>query len=118
MSTLISSNLDSPDSLAIDFHSNNRIYWCDHKQSLVESVNHDGTDRVKLYHVGLMSPFRMDIFENHIYWLSQEAGALTKLDKFGRGAFIKIVNNLDLVREIKVFHSLKTPLNGSYSHQL
>lgn len=113
IATLVLDNLDTPDALAIDFHSNNRIYWCDHKQSLIESINHDGSDRVKLYHVGLSSPFRVDVFESHIYWVSlQSAGSLTKLDKFGRGSFIKLVAELDLVQDLKIFHPQKVPSNG------
>lgn len=123
--TLVSSNLDSPDSLAIDYHSNNRIYWCDHKQSVVESVSIDGTDRVKLYHIGITNPVRLDLFANHVYLLSQPqtgvgvggvGSSLTRLDKFGRGAYVKLVNGIDLVEDVKVFHQLKVPSNRNISN--
>ena len=79
----------------------------------LESVKYDGTDRTKLYHVGLVNPIRLDLFESHIYWVSLQSGnSLAKLDKFGRGAFIKIIAELDMVQDLKVFHSQKVPNSG------
>lgn len=111
---LVWNNLDTPDALAIDFQSNNRIYWCDHKQNLVESIKFDGTDRIKMYHVGLVNPLRLDILGSQIYWVSsQTRTSVTKQDKFGRGAFIKLIADLDLVQDVKVFHSEKVPSNSN-----
>lgn len=34
-----------PTGLAVDFVNGNRIYWCDSKENIIESMKHDGTDR-------------------------------------------------------------------------
>ena len=113
VNVLVSSNLGSPVGLTIDYHMNNRLFWCDQRTNFIESVKFDGSDRVKIEHVGLANPFKIDIFENHIYWLSREHGLVDKIDKFGRGGLIKLVDGLDLTNDLKVFHSLKVPKNGN-----
>ncbi len=104
---VVNTNLASPTGLTIDFHMNNRLFWCDQKYNFIESIKYDGTDRVRIEHAGLLNPFRIDIFENHVYWLSKEHGSVNKIDKFGRGGLIKMISGLDLTSDIKVFHSLK-----------
>ena len=110
---LVHTNLGSPVGLAIDYYMNNRIFWCDERAHYIESVKFDGSDRVKIEHAGLSSPFKIDIFENHIYWLSREYGLVNKVDKFGRGGLIKLVEGLDLTSDLKVYHSLKVPKSNS-----
>ena len=51
--TLISSRLGNPTSLSIDFYMDDRIYWCDSKENLIESMKPDGTDRVVVVSVGM-----------------------------------------------------------------
>ena len=110
---LVKDNLDSPDGLAIDFFMENRLFWTDHKMNRIESIKFDGSDRVNVMHVGLDMPYRIDIFENHVYWLSKDVGSINKVDKFGRGAFIKLSERLELADDVKVFHSYKVPNNGN-----
>ena len=43
--TLVSTRLVYPSSISIDHYMYNRIYWCDYKQNLIESMKPDGTDR-------------------------------------------------------------------------
>jgi len=43
--TLVSERLMRPAGLAIDYYKNHRLFWCDSKENVIESVNHDGTDR-------------------------------------------------------------------------
>jgi hypothetical protein len=107
---LISTNLDSPSGLAIDYFMENRIFWADSKTNIIESCKFDGSDRASVMHVGLVKPFRIDIFENHIYWLSEDEGSINKVDKFGRGAaFNNLVGSLEMADDIKVYHSYKIP---------
>lgn len=109
---LVGDSLDSPDGLAIDYFMESRLFWSDHKTSVIESVKFDGSDRVTVMHVGLDRPLRIDLFENHIYWLAKDLGSVNKVDKFGRGALHKLVDRLDLADDVKVFHSFKIPTNG------
>ena len=110
---LVDDHLDSPDGLAIDYFMENRLYWTDHKTNIIKSIKYDGSDRATvMQHVGIDRPFRIDIFENHVYWLSKDVGSVNKVDKFGRGVMHTLVDKLDLADDVKVFHSFKIPSNG------
>jgi len=112
---LVNTNLDHPTGLAIDFYKNGRLYWCDQKNNFIESINSDGSDRVRIYHNGLERPYRIDVFGSHIYWLSQDRGSVNRIDKFGRGGMINLVRNLDLAEDVKIFHSSKAPaIKGNF----
>ena len=39
---LVDTGLDTPTGLSVDYYKNNRIYWCDQKESIIESMNQDG----------------------------------------------------------------------------
>jgi len=43
--TLVSERLLRPTGLAVDYYKNDRVFWCDSKLNVVESVNYDGSDR-------------------------------------------------------------------------
>jgi hypothetical protein len=112
---LVNSSIDEPSGLAIDYQMGNRIYWCDEKLSLVETIKPDGSDRRQIRHNLMHNPFKIDVFESHIYWLSRSTGSISKVDKFGRGAIANFVNGLDMVDDIKIFHKYKYPTKGSFS---
>ena len=105
-------DLDSPDGLTVDYHMSNRLFWTDHKTSIIESIKYDGSDRVKITHISLNNPLKIDIFETNIYWLSREHGSINSVDKFGRGANKQIIQGLELTDDIKIYHKYKIPANG------
>ncbi|PIO53262.1 Low-density lipoprotein receptor repeat class B, partial [Teladorsagia circumcincta] len=83
----------SPSSMAVDEGKGNRIYWADPKYKKVDSVNPDGeliiyfkarTDRTTIVRDPNV-PWAIDVFENHLYWVSRETKTLYVQDKFGRG---------------------------------
>ena len=43
--TLASGRLGNPTGLTIDYYMNDRIYWCDSKENIIESINADGSYR-------------------------------------------------------------------------
>ena len=43
---LVSKRLGRPTGLTIDDHMADRVFWCDDKENLIESMKPDGTDRV------------------------------------------------------------------------
>ena len=43
--TLVNTGLGQPTGLTIDYHMKSRVYWCDSKENVIESMNYDGTDR-------------------------------------------------------------------------
>lgn len=106
---LVNTSLDQPTGIAVDYQMNGRLYWCDEKTSSIETVKIDGSDRHIFHHNLLHNPYRLDIFENHIYWLTRMDGSVSKVDKFGRGAVTRLIEHLDLVDDIKVYHKYKYP---------
>uniref|UniRef100_A0A8C9EZD8 EGF-like domain-containing protein n=1 Tax=Pavo cristatus TaxID=9049 RepID=A0A8C9EZD8_PAVCR len=50
--TLVSEDLGWPTGLSIDYLNNDRIYWSDSKENIIESMRHDGTDRAIVLHGG------------------------------------------------------------------
>jgi len=48
-------------------------------------------------------PFSIDVFENHIYWVSPELGEVAMADKFGRGINETIQAGLPMPHAIKIF---------------
>ena len=43
---LVSTNINQPTGLTIDYHMNHRIFWCDSKANIIGSMKSDGTDRI------------------------------------------------------------------------
>ncbi|VDL67594.1 unnamed protein product [Nippostrongylus brasiliensis] len=87
--------------MAVDEGKGNRIYWADPKYKKVDSVNPDGTDRstvVRDHHV----PWAIDVFENHLYWVSRETKTLYVQDKFGRGRVAVLASDLEDVHAVRV----------------
>ncbi|XP_045414697.1 low-density lipoprotein receptor-related protein 2 [Lemur catta] len=118
---LISQDLGWPTSLTIDYLNNDRIYWSDFKEDVIETMNHDGTDRrVVLYEA--VRPYNLDIFEDQIYWISREKGEVWKQDKFGQGRKEKMVVVNPWLTQVRVFHqfrydqSVRNPCKQVCSH--
>lgn len=111
---LVDTGLDSPDSITIDYFMDNRVFWSDHKRNLIESVRFDGSDRTRMTHVALRNPFKIDIFENNLYWLARDLGNVNKVDKFGRGAHLQLIEGLDLTGDMKILHPFKIPSNCNF----
>ncbi|XP_014669426.1 PREDICTED: low-density lipoprotein receptor-related protein 2-like isoform X2 [Priapulus caudatus] len=100
---LVKTGLSKPTGLAIDYSANHRVYWCDHKQELIESMNADGSDRLVILRKDLNKPYRLDVFENWLYWVSHDTGAVYMQDKFGRGVKVTVQDGLNTVTDIKIF---------------
>lgn len=49
---LVNVRLVNPTGLTIDYHMGHRVYWCDSKENLIESMNPDGSDRVVVVRSG------------------------------------------------------------------
>ncbi|CAL1548074.1 unnamed protein product [Lymnaea stagnalis] len=103
-SVLVSTKLGFPSGLAIDFHMGGRVYWCDSKENLIESMKPDGSDRVLVTAKSVFNPVSVDVFEGSMYWLSESLGQLASMDKFGRENNKTIQTGLQLPKGLKVFH--------------
>ena len=55
---LVNSRLGKPTGITIDYWMGDRIYWCDNKENLIESMKPDGSDRTIVVSSGrFMFPF-------------------------------------------------------------
>ncbi|KAL3854471.1 hypothetical protein ACJMK2_013739, partial [Sinanodonta woodiana] len=107
---LVSTRLGRPAGLTIDYWMNDRVFWCDSKENLLESMNWDGSDRVLVTSTGIYNPVGIDVFESLIYWVSMETGQLLTIDKFGRGINTTLQSGLLLPKTAKVAHQLRVDL--------
>ncbi|XP_076088432.1 low-density lipoprotein receptor-related protein 2-like [Mytilus galloprovincialis] len=120
--TLISTRISHPTGLTIDDSMGDRIYWCDSKENIVESMRPDGTDRVLVVGKGIVNPMSLDVFESNLYFASQQSGSIMKMDKFGRGINSTLQSGLLLPTTVRVFHtkrhniSVKNPCSDKCSH--
>ncbi|NWR88915.1 LRP2 protein, partial [Furnarius figulus] len=119
--TLISEDLGWPTGLSIDYLNNDRIYWSDSKENLIESMRPDGTDRTIVLH-GVGSPYSLDVFEGHLYWIAKERGEVWKKDKFGSGEKVKVLTVNPWLTQVRIYHqhrynqSVPNPCKDVCSH--
>jgi len=64
--------------------------------------------------LGLNFPVRLDVFESHLYWVSEADGTLTTMDKFGRGVNRTLQTGLVRPHSIKLFHRSKHDIASTY----
>ncbi|XP_069108719.1 low-density lipoprotein receptor-related protein 2-like isoform X1 [Argopecten irradians] len=107
-SVLVFTRLGRPTGLTLDDHMDDRLYWCDSKENLIESIKLDGSDRVivvgKGEVKGLDNPVSLDVFGDSLYWASQQMGAVMKMDKFGRGVNVTLQTGLLLPSSVRIMH--------------
>uniref|UniRef100_T1IUN7 EGF-like domain-containing protein n=1 Tax=Strigamia maritima TaxID=126957 RepID=T1IUN7_STRMM len=110
---LVSERLASPTGITVDYAMRNRIFWSDSKLNVIESVNWEGSDRmVHLKGDYLKHPFRLDVFENIIYWVSKQDGEVSRQDKFGRGIRIVVSKDVSSPTDVKIFHPQRYNTTG------
>jgi len=56
---------------------------------------------------GLNFPVRLDVFESHMFWVSEQRGMLSTMDKFGRGVNRTLQTGLIRPHAIKLYHPNK-----------
>lgn len=49
------------------------------------------------------NPFSVSVFEDHVYWSTQEKGELFRQDKFGRGAKTKLLSAGPWLTQVSVY---------------
>ncbi|XP_019409279.1 PREDICTED: low-density lipoprotein receptor-related protein 2 [Crocodylus porosus] len=119
--TLISDDLGWPTGLSVDYLNNDRIYWSDSKENIIESMRPDGTARTIVLQ-GVSSPYSLDVFEGHLYWMSKERGEVWKKDKFGSGEKVKMLTVNPWLTQVRIYHqhrynqSVPNPCKDVCSH--
>ncbi|KAM8806535.1 low-density lipoprotein receptor-related protein 2 [Eudromia elegans] len=120
--TVVSEDLGWPTGLSIDYLNNDRIYWSDSKENIIESMRPDGTDRTIVLHGEVGSPYNLDVFEGHLYWIAKERGEVWKKDKFGSGEKVKVLTVNPWLTQVRVYHqhrynqSVPNPCKDVCSH--
>uniref|UniRef100_A0A3Q3BE47 Low-density lipoprotein receptor-related protein 2-like n=1 Tax=Kryptolebias marmoratus TaxID=37003 RepID=A0A3Q3BE47_KRYMA len=118
---LVADNLGWPTGLSIDFTNGDRIYWSDSKESRIESVLPSGDQRKTAVFI-VQNPFSVSVFEDHVYWSTQEKGEVYRQDKFGRGDKVKLLTAGPWLTQISVYQQqrynsvAKNPCKGTCSH--
>nr|XP_046225254.1 LOW QUALITY PROTEIN: low-density lipoprotein receptor-related protein 2 [Oncorhynchus gorbuscha] len=120
---LVPDGLGFPTGLSIDYANGDRVYWSDAKESRIESVLPSGEDRRTALYIDVRYPFSVSVFEDHIYWSTQEKGEVFRQDKFGRGTKTKLLTAGPWLTQISVYQKqrynsigMKTPCKGTCSH--
>ncbi|KAK0145071.1 Low-density lipoprotein receptor-related protein 2 [Merluccius polli] len=120
--TLLDKDLGWPTGLTLDYLNGNRIYWCDSKENVIESMKPDGTDRKVLISGDIGNPYSVDVFEGHVYWSTKERGEVWKTDKFGSGNKVKVLTINPWLTQVRIYqehrhnHSVLNPCRDMCSH--
>uniref|UniRef100_A0A3Q2DFF2 Low density lipoprotein receptor-related protein 2b n=1 Tax=Cyprinodon variegatus TaxID=28743 RepID=A0A3Q2DFF2_CYPVA len=119
---LVGDGLGWPTGLAIDFTNGDRIYWSDSKESHIESILPSGEQRRTVVFIDVRNPFSVCVFEDHLYWSTEEKGEVFRQDKFGRGDKVKLFTAGPWLTQISVYQQqrynsmAKNPCKGTCSH--
>nr|CAD7412023.1 unnamed protein product [Timema cristinae] len=106
--TIVSENVRHPAGLAVDYTMDHTLYWVDTKLNKIVMMKYDGSNQHEiLAGESLHHPISLDVFENHMYWLTRDTGELIKQDKFGRGVPVIIAKDLVNPSGVKVYHPLR-----------
>jgi len=106
------SGLSAPTDLAIDYYTG-RVYWADAGIDSIESVDADGND----HHMVIYKAHKVesvDVFEGEVYYGSFSKHAIHRLDKFGRGINVPVVQNVQPLVAFRVLHRLKQPSGSDF----
>lgn len=120
---LVADGLASPTGLSVDLTNDDRIYWSDSKESRIESILPSGEDRRTAVYIDVKNPFSVCVFEDHVYWSTEEKGEVFRQDKFGQGAKTLLLTVGPWLTQVSVFQqqrynsiAMKNPCKGTCSH--
>jgi low density lipoprotein-related protein 2 len=105
-------NLQSPSGLTIDYYMNGRLFWLDQIESLVETVNHDGSDRALALRIKGSKLLTLDVFEDSLYFgvvQSNGNSNILRQNKFGHGVNETVWKGA-VAESVKFLHDLRYPL--------
>ncbi|KAG1656301.1 Low-density lipoprotein receptor-related protein 4 [Nymphon striatum] len=107
-SVIVSTGLSWPNGLTIDYPQN-KLYWLDAKNHVIEKANMDGSDRIVLIRSGIQHPFAIAIFEEFIYWTDWKTKNVNKANKFTGVRVPYHHSNLNFPMDIHIVHPLRQP---------
>lgn len=71
--------------------------------------------------VDVRNPFSVTVFEDHVYWSTQEKGEVFRQDKFGRGEKVKLLTAGPWLSQVSVYqqqryNSIASKLTSTFKH--
>lgn len=58
------------------------------------------------------SPYSLDVFEGHLYWIAKERGEVWKKDKFGSGEKVKVLTVNPWLTQVRIYHQHRYNQSG------
>ena len=97
-----------PSALAIDYPAR-RLYWTDLKSRTIESVRLDGQMRKEITKVSpkLGKPFKIEVFEDIIYFTTFRINKILKMNKFGKGDVSTVAEEVLSVTDLIIMQEHK-----------
>lgn len=110
---IISTDLQWPNGLAIDYESN-LLFWVDAKQQTISSCDLDGSKRRIIFSTNeyLRHPFAAAIFEDFVIWTDWEAESIFQVNKFTGSQLTpvrRVAMDLHSPMGVQIHHRLKQP---------
>ena len=117
--TLVESKLLWPSSLALDY-PNRRLYWTDLKLRTIDSVDLEGKNRklIRKFHPKEGKPYKLDVFENYVYFSTYQHNKILKINKFGDGNVSEIAEEITRISDIAIMQVNKFQSNEAFKGSL
>ena len=108
MKPMVEAKVHWPSSLAVDFPAR-RLYWTDLKTRTVESIRLDGRNRqlVLKLEPKLGKPYRIEVFEDWVYFTTYRINRILKVNKFGKGNLTEVAEEVLAVKDLVIMQENK-----------
>ncbi|XP_065167955.1 low-density lipoprotein receptor-related protein 1 [Atheta coriaria] len=105
-----------PTGLAVD-HPAARLYWSDAKALTIESAKYDGSDHhvVKRFTSGV-KPFKLEVFEDYIYFSTLNTHNIMKMNKFGSGNASHLAQGLPRIADVLIVQAHRQEPTNNRCH--
>ena len=103
--TIVSSNLESPNSLVIDF-TFCRLYWTDSYK--IGTCDFEGKGQATVYTTTSRCPTAISLYDNILYWAEWSSTRIARCTTDGK-SLSSFVNNVDQTATTRVVHKSRQP---------
>ncbi|XP_041123031.1 low-density lipoprotein receptor-related protein 2 [Polyodon spathula] len=107
-SAIITTKLEWPNALTIDYTSN-KIFFADAHLNYLEYADMDGHNRHIAITGTLSHPFALTLFEDTVYWTDWNTKTVEKAHKYTGAGRVVMVNNTHSPHDIHVYHPYRQP---------